>query len=31
VSQAQFRRITLIMLLLTGTTGIVTALQALVS
>jgi uncharacterized protein len=30
VSQAQFRRITLIMLLLTGTTGIVTALQALV-
>jgi uncharacterized membrane protein YfcA len=29
VSQAQFRRITLIMLLLTGTTGIVTALRAL--
>jgi uncharacterized membrane protein YfcA len=29
VSQAQFRRITLVMLLLTGTTGIVTALQAL--
>jgi len=29
VSQAQFRRITLLMLLLTGTTGIVTALQAL--
>lgn len=29
VSQAQFRRITLVMLLLTGTTGIVTALQSL--
>lgn len=29
VSQSQFRRITLVMLLLTGTTGIVTALQAL--
>jgi uncharacterized membrane protein YfcA len=30
VSQSQFRKITLVMLLLTGTTGIVTALQALV-
>ena len=30
VSQAQFRRITLLMLLVTGTTGIVTALQALI-
>ena len=29
VSQSQFRRITLVMLLLTGTTGIVTALQSL--
>ncbi len=29
VSQSQFRTITLVMLLLTGTTGIVTALQAL--
>lgn len=30
VSPGQFRRITLVMLLLTGTTGIVTALQALI-
>ena len=29
ISQSQFRKITLVMLLLTGTTGIVTALQAL--
>jgi uncharacterized membrane protein YfcA len=30
ISQTQFRRITLVMLLVTGTTGIVTALQSLV-